>query len=66
MAIDLQAILEADQAAGMRRQADASSNFLAAMDRKFLQVYTETDPVQSAAIKEIQRGRAPAPTDPTS
>jgi len=65
MAVDLQAILEADQAGGMRRQADASTNFLAAMDRKFLQVYTETDPVQSAAIKEIQRGRAPHPTDPS-
>ena len=63
MSVDLQSILEADQAAGMRRQADASTNFLAAMDRKFLQVYTETDPVQSAAIKEIQRGRAPNPTE---
>ena len=35
MSVDLQAILETDQAAGMRRQADASTNFLAAMDRKW-------------------------------
>jgi hypothetical protein len=63
MAVELQEILTAEQAAGMRRQADASTNFMAAMDRKFLQVYTETDPVQSAAIKELARGRAPHPTE---
>ena len=47
---------------GIRRQSDSSTSFLQVMDRVFLQKYSEVDPVQAAAIKDIQRGAAPAPT----
>ncbi len=52
---DLNGVHAAAAAERVGRQSDASGNFMAALDRKFLQVYTEVDPVQGAAIKEIQR-----------
>ncbi len=59
---DLNQVHGAAAAERVGRQSDASANFMAALDRKFLQTYTETDPVQSAAIKEIQRGASPQPS----
>ncbi len=44
------------------RQSDAAAAFLTLVDRLFLKVYTETDPVQAAAIKDIQRGASPQPS----
>ena len=60
--VDLDRVLMAAAAERIGRQSDASANFLATQDRKFLQVLTEVDPTQAAAIKEIQRGSAPQPT----
>ena len=60
---DLNAVHGTAAAERVGRQSDASASFLAMLDRKFLQVFTETDPVQSAAIKDIQRGRAMQPTE---
>ncbi len=65
MAVDLNELAKVASAERFSRQSDTSTSFLQAMDRKFLQVYTETDPVQSASIKEIQRGQAPDPTQAT-
>ena len=64
MAVDIQTLLETASGERIARQSDASTSFLQTLDRKFLQVYTEADPVEAAGIKEIQRGRAPHPTDP--
>lgn len=41
------------------RQSDSSTAFLQVLDRKMLQVYTEPDPVESAAIRQIQHREAP-------
>ncbi len=38
-----------------------NNTFLQQLDRVMLKNYSETDPIQAAAIKEIQRGPAPAP-----
>lgn len=59
MAVDLQQLLEAASGERIGRQGDSSTAFLQELDRKFLQVYTETDPVQSAAIRQIQHREAP-------
>jgi hypothetical protein len=40
-------------------QGDASKNFLAMLDRAFGKNYTETDPVQAAAIRQIMHREAP-------
>lgn len=40
-------------------QGDASKNFLAMLDRSFGKVYTETDPVQAAAIRQLLMREAP-------
>ena len=72
---DLKELLGAASGERIGRQSDASTNFLATLDRKFLQTYTEVDPVQGSAIKEIQRpmsqfpvqgmpGSNPQPTAP--
>ncbi len=45
-------------------QGDASKNFLAMLDRAFGKNYTETDPVQAAAIRQILMREAPI--NPTS
>lgn len=59
---DIKDLLGAAAGERIGRQSDASTNFLAALDRKFLQVYTEVDPVQGSAIKEIQRPMSQFPT----
>ncbi len=59
---DLTGLLGAASGERIGRQSDASTNFLATLDRKFLQVYTEVDPVQGAAIKEIQRPMSQFPS----
>lgn len=53
MAIDLQELLAAASGERIGRQSDASTNFLAMLDRQYGKVYTETDPVQAAAISQI-------------
>lgn len=57
--VNIQVLLEAAAGERIGRQADSSTAFLQELDRKFLQVYTETDPVQSAAIRQIQHREAP-------
>jgi len=59
---DIKDLLGAASGERIGRQSDASTNFLAALDRKFLQVYTEVDPLQGAAVKEIQRPMSNFPT----
>ena len=59
MAVDLQTLLEGAAGERIGRQGDASTSFLQLADRKFLQVFTETDPIQSAAIRQIQHREAP-------
>lgn len=59
---DLKDLLGAASGERIGRQSDSSTNFLATLDRKFLQVYTEVDPVQGAAIKEIQRPMSQFPS----
>ena len=59
MAVDIQALLEASVGERIGRQSDASTSFLQELDRKFLQVYTETDPIQSAAVRQIQHRESP-------
>ena len=53
MAVDLQALLEGAVGERIGRQSDASTNFLAMLDRAFGRVYTETDPIQAASIGQI-------------
>lgn len=60
--VDITGLLAAASGERIGRQSDASTNFLSMADRKFLQVYTEVDPVQGAAIKEIQRPMSQFPT----
>lgn len=57
--VNIQALLESAVGERISRQSDSSTAFLQELDRKFLQVYTETDPVQSAAIRQIQHREAP-------
>lgn len=45
-----------------RREANSSASFLQVADRVFLKLFTEVDPTESASMKGIQRGAAPAPT----
>lgn len=56
MTVDLGEIIAAEQAAGMRRQGDATTTFLATLDRKFLETYTEPSITEAAAAKEIASG----------
>lgn len=56
MAVNLQDVIVAEQAAGMRRQGDQTTTFLATLDRKFLQTYTEPGITEAAAAKEIASG----------
>lgn len=62
--VDLQELLTAASGERIGRQSDASSNFLAMLDRAFGRIYTETDPVQAAAIRQIMHREAPI--NPTS
>jgi hypothetical protein len=62
MPIDLNELLMATQARGIERQSDSSTAYLQDLDRVFLVKFSEVDPVQAAAIKEIARGPAPAPS----
>jgi len=57
--VNLQELLTAASGERIGRQSDASSNFLAMLDRAFGRVYTETDPVQAAAIRQIMHREAP-------
>ena len=57
--VSLQAILEADTAMGIRRQADASSHFLAMVDRVFGKVYAETDPIEAFATRQLAYRESP-------
>lgn len=62
MAVNLDDILAASTGERIGRQSDASTNFLAMLDRGYLKNLLETDPIQAAAIKDIQRGPSPAPS----
>ena len=53
MAIDLQELLAASSGERISRQSDANQSFLALLDRSFLKLATEVDPIQSAAISQI-------------
>jgi hypothetical protein len=59
MPVDLNDIIAAEQAAGLRRQGDATTTFLATLDRKFLQTFTEPGIIEAAATKEISSGSMP-------
>ena len=63
---DLKELLGAATGERIGRQSDASTNFLATLDRKFLQVYTEVDPAEGSAIKEIQRPMSHFPNQASS
>jgi hypothetical protein len=60
--INLQNLLSAATGERIGRQSDASTNFLAMLDRAFGRVYTETDPVQAASIRQILAREAPFST----
>ena len=53
MAIDLQELLAASSGERISRQSDANQSFLALLDRSFLKICTEVDPIQSTAISQI-------------
>ncbi len=52
-AINLQQLFMAEAAARIGREAQSSASFLQHLDRKYLQVATEVDPVQAAAIAKL-------------
>jgi len=58
-AVELQALLEAASGERIGRQSDASTNFMALLDRVMLKLHAETDPVQAAAIRQITHAEAP-------
>jgi hypothetical protein len=57
--VELQALLEAASGERIGRQSDASTNFMAILDRVMLKLHAETDPVQAAAIRQIMHTNAP-------
>tara|TARA_R110002051_G_scaffold247063_1_gene306648 strand:+ start:343 stop:543 length:201 start_codon:yes stop_codon:yes gene_type:complete len=57
--VELQALLEAASGERIGRQSDASTNFMAILDRVMLKLHAETDPVQAAAIRQITHSNAP-------
>ena len=57
--VSLQAILEADTAMGIRRQADSSAHFLALVDRIFGKTYAEVDPTEAFATRQLAYREAP-------
>ena len=59
MALDMDAFLAAEQAAGLRRLGEASTNYLATLDRVMLGKYTEVDLKEAAAAKELISGPLP-------
>ena len=58
-AVNLQQLLMAASGERIGRSSSSSDAFLQLMDRKFLQVVTEVDPVQAAAIRQISHREAP-------
>jgi len=63
MAVNLQDILDTAAAERVGRQSDASGNFLAMLDRQFGRVYGKIDPVEAAAMRQIQHREAPIETN---
>tara|TARA_Y100000310_G_C20482484_1_gene715350 strand:+ start:374 stop:574 length:201 start_codon:yes stop_codon:yes gene_type:complete len=59
MTVDLQQLLEAASGERIGRQSDSANHFLAMIDRVFGKTYTETDPVQAAAIRQIMHREGP-------
>ena len=57
--VNLQSILEADVAMGIRRQADSSLFSLALSDRVFGKVYAETDPTEAFATRQLAYRESP-------
>ena len=57
--VNLQSILEADVAMGIRRQADSSLFSLALIDRVFGKVYAETDPTEAFATRQLAYRESP-------
>jgi len=57
--VNLQSLLEADVAMGIRRQADSSAHFLSLIDRVFGKTYAETDPVEAFATRQLAYREAP-------
>jgi len=57
--ISLQAILEADVAMGIRRQADASAHTLLLIDRVFGKTYSEVDPTEAFATRQLAYRESP-------
>ena len=57
--IDLNKLFDGATAERIARQSDSSTSYLQVLDRMFLKTYTETDPVQSAAIRQISMREAP-------
>ena len=57
--VNLQELLTAASGERIGRQSDASSNFLAMLDRAFGKLYTEVDPVQAAAVRQIMMRESP-------
>lgn len=63
--VDLNSLFGAAVAESSRRQSDSSTAFLQALDRQFLRIYSEVDPVQAAAIRGISYRESPInPTAP--
>ena len=62
--VSLQAILEADVAMGIRRQADSSSHFLAMIDRVFGKTYSEVDPTEAFATRQLAYRESPINPSP--
>lgn len=58
-AVNLQQLLMAASGERIGRQSGHETSFLALMDRKFLQVVTEVDPIQAAAVRQISHREAP-------
>ena len=53
MAVDLQELLAASSGERIASQSAANQSFLALLDRVFLKLASETDPIQAASISQI-------------
>ena len=60
----LAGILKKSATEHQSRQSDASTNFLALLDRGFGKVYMEADPTEAAAIRQISHREAPINATP--
>ena len=57
-------LLSVTAQANADRRGQASDNFMAMLDRVYLKNYSETDPVQAAAIRQVMHREGPIGAQP--